>query len=717
VGALGVHHSGGSSPGGREVTYLLVASAALAGILLFLLAAASGQTTFFAEHYPLLLLLNGAMVFGLFLLVGYQLITLWRAVRARAFGSRLTLRFLAIFVVMALVPGALVYTVSVQFLTRSIESWFDVRVDTALEKGLDLARNLLDSRLADLRNKAATMAIELSELPPALQPIALNRMREQAGVAEAMLLGGNGSVIASASRDVTRLVADPPPAAAFRAARAAHGYAAIEGVGERGLLLRAIVPLSSAAISEETRWLQLVDNVPTGLVESAETVQSVYGDYRELSLLRSGLKRIYLVTLTLTLLLTLFSSIALAFVLSRRLSAPLAVLAEGTEAVARGDFSRRAEVTSRDELGVLTRSFNSMTVQLGQARATAEANREQVEAAKAYLENILANLSAGVLTFDERFRLQIANEGAGAILGEDLKDREGSPLAGSPTLDFLAQEIGAAFAGSGEGSWQREIELAARGQVILARGSRLPAPVGGGFVVVFDDITQLIAAQRATAWGEVARRLAHEIKNPLTPIQLSAERLQAKLAGRLPASDAEALERATKTITNQVAALKNMVDEFREYARLPAPTLHALDLNSLVREVYALYELSDVPVRLRLGRDLPLVRGDPAQLRQVIHNLIQNAQDALAGRRDPRIELHTERAGDRVRLSVADNGSGFSESILKRVFEPYVTTKPKGTGLGLAIVKKIIDEHHGTVSIENRPQAGAAVTVALPLAA
>ncbi len=699
------------------MTYLLVASAALAGILLFLLAAASGQTTLFAEHYPLLLLLNGAMVFGLFVLVGYQLITLRRALKARAFGSRLTLRFLAIFVVMALVPGALVYTVSVQFLTRSIESWFDVRVDAALEKGLDLARNMLDARLAELKSKATTMALELSELPPALQAIALNRMHEQAGATEAVLIAGSGSVIASASRNVKRLVAEPPPAAALRVARAARGYAAIEGVGERGLLLRAIVPLSAVAISDETRWLQLVDTVPAGLVDSAETVQTVYADYRELSLLRSGLKRIYLLTLTLTLLLTLFSSIALAFVLSRRLSAPLAVLAEGTEAVARGDFSRRAETTSRDELGVLTRSFNSMTAQLGQARATAEANREQVEAAKAYLENILANLSAGVLTFDERFRLLIANAGAGAILGEDLARREGAPLAGSKTLDALAPVIGAAFAGSGEGSWQREIELAERGQVILARGSRLPAPAGGGFVVVFDDITQLIAAQRATAWGEVARRLAHEIKNPLTPIQLSAERLQAKLAGRLPADDAKALERATNTIINQVAALKNMVDEFREYARLPAPTLRALDLNGLVREVFALYEHSDVPVDLRLGHALPLVRGDPAQIRQVIHNLIQNSQDALAGRRDPRIEIRTERAGDRARLCVADNGGGFAESILKRVFEPYVTTKPKGTGLGLAIVKKIIEEHHGTVSIENRPQSGAAVTVALPLAA
>jgi nitrogen fixation/metabolism regulation signal transduction histidine kinase len=700
------------------MTYLLVVFAALAGILLFLLAAgSSATTTLLARHYPLLLVLNGLLAAGLGVLVGYQLLTLRRALKARVFGSRLTLRFLAIFVVMAVIPGVLVYTVSVQFLTRSIESWFDVRVDTALERGLDLGRSALDNMLVELRRKSRTMALDLSELAPALQPVALNRLREQAGADDAALLAGSGSILASASREVTRLVAEPPPAHALRAARSSREYAAIESIGERGLLIRVIVPLSAAALSDETRWLQLVQQVPAGLAESAETVQSVYSDYKELALLRAGLKRIYLITLTLTLLLTLFLSIALAFILSRRLSEPLAILAEGTEAVARGDFSRRAQVTSSDELGVLTRSFNSMTEQLGQARAVAEATREQVESAKAYLENILANLSAGVLTFDQAFRLQIANAGARVILDEDLARCTGSVLTGTVTLDALAAEIQNGFAGSGEGSWQREIELAASGQVVLVRGSRLPEPAGGGYVVVFDDITQLIAAQRATAWGEVARRLAHEIKNPLTPIQLSAERLQARLAGRLAAEDAESLERATGTIVSQVAALKNMVDEFREYARLPAPTLRALDLNVLVADIYALYEHSQIPVELRLAEDLPAVRADPAQLRQVIHNLLQNAQDALAGRPDPRIEVRTERAGERVRLCVADNGGGFAESIMKRAFEPYVTTKPKGTGLGLAIVKKIIDEHHGTVSIENRPQVGAAVTVALPLAA
>jgi nitrogen fixation/metabolism regulation signal transduction histidine kinase len=702
------------------MTYLLVASAALGGILLFLLAAASANTSIFASHYPLLLILNAVIAAALLALVGYQLVTLRRSLKGRVFGSRLTFRLLVLFAVLAVVPGALVYTVSVQFLTKSIESWFDVRVDTALESGLSLGRSALDNMLGDLRGKARVMALELSDLPPAAQGKALDRMREQAGVDEASIIAPSGAVIASASRESTKLVPDPPPPTALRQARSARDYAAIETVGEKGLRLRVIVPLGGTTIADETRLVQLVHAVPPALAETAETVQSVYRDYRELSLLRTGLKRIYLLTLTLTLLLALFSAIALAFILSRRLSEPLAELAESALAVARGDFSRRPRVTSRDELGVLTRSFNSMIGQLDDARAAAEENRSQLENANVYLQSILANLSAGVLTFDEGFRLQVANAGAARILGEDLGTCAGGPLAGSPALDTLARAIREGFAdAAADAPWQRQLEVGLRGLTLLVRGSRLPG--GVGYVVVFDDVSQLIAAQRATAWGEVARRLAHEIKNPLTPIQLSAERVQAKLADRLAPPEREALARATETIINQVAAMKAMVDDFGEYARMPAPTLGTLDLNALVGEVLALYDHSHAKITVRLEPALPLVRGDPTQLRQVIHNLLQNAEDALAGHPDPRIEVRTERAGDRVRLAIADNGGGFAESIMKRAFEPYVTTKPKGTGLGLAIVKKIVDEHHGTVSLENRAGApgrgGAAVTIALPLAA
>jgi nitrogen fixation/metabolism regulation signal transduction histidine kinase len=346
-----------------------------------------------------------------------------------------------------------------------------------------------------------------------------------------------------------------------------------------------------------------------------------------------------------------------------------------------------------------------MTRQLAEARRGVEANRIALEAAKADLENILANLSTGVLVFDRGLNVTISNHGAEAILGGDI-------------AAFVA-EMRTQFEAHGQKDWQLELGLKGTGKTLHARGAALHNSTGGGYVLVFDDITQLIQAQRATAWAEVARRLAHEIKNPLTPIQLSAERLEMKLAERLSREDAEALRRATGTIVSQVTALKAMVDAFRDYARMPAPAPGRLDLNGLVGEVLALYENSRFPIAKRLADDLPPVWADGAQIRQVIHNLVQNAQDALENTRPmaapPAIEVRTELAGDKVRLAVSDNGAGFPEELMARIFEPYVTTKSRGTGLGLAIVKKIVDEHHGSIAIENRAP-GASVSVLLPLA-
>ena len=704
------------------MTYALIASTALAGIFLFLLAAASANTPLFGEHYPLLLALNALLAAALLGLVIYQLVVLARQRRAKVFGSLLTFRLLVMFAIIAVLPGALVYTVSVQFLAKSIESWFDVRVDKALEGGLSLGRAALEAMLSDLTRKAHSMALDLSDVPAAQHTMALSRLREQIGVEDALLLTAGGKVLGGASREVVKLLPSMPSATALRQARQSRVYSAIEPLGDRGLMLRVIVPVDSLSFAEETRLLQVTQPVPQALAEQGESVQSVYHAYKELSLSRQSLRNIYILTLTLTLLLALFSAIALAFLLSRRLSTPLAVLAEGTQAVARGDFSRRAPITSRDELGILTQSFNSMTEQLDEARSAAEANRAQLETAKAYLESLLANLSAGVLVFDSGLVLRTINRAAENILQRDLVSLIGTPPDRWQKLPKVAATLTEQFAMQTEGAWQHQIELPER--VIVLRGSALPAASGGGYVVVFDDITQLIAAQRATAWGEVARRLAHEIKNPLTPIQLSAERLHAKLAGKLSAEDAQALERATETIVAQVTAMKNMVDDFREYARTPAPVLEPLDINGLVMDVLALYEQSGVQVQLRLQSGLPPVRGDRNQLRQVIHNLLQNSQDALAGSGDPRIDIATsfvpEAAGGRVMLKISDNGCGFPEAIMQGAFEPYVTTKPKGTGLGLAIVKKIIDEHHGSISIVNRPEEkgeqGAAVSISLPLA-
>lgn len=698
---------------------LLIVGSALAGVLMFLLATASANTSLFEQHYPVLLALNAALAGLLAVLVTYQLVALGRKYRRRVFGSRLTLRFLVFFAMMAVAPGLLVYTVSVQFLSKSIESWFDVKVDAALEGGITLAQGAIDQMLAEMNVKGRAMVLELADRPQADQIVLLNRLREQAGVQEAVIVAGNGRVVATASEDVTKLYPEVPSAQILRQARVNRGYTAIDSPPGKPLALRVVVPINALALTDEARYLQLRQTLPESFTRSAEAVETAYRDYRELALSRQGLKRIYIVTLTLALLMGLFFAIALAVILSNRLSEPLANLAQATQAVARGDFSRRAPVTSRDELGVLTESFNSMTRQLDEARHVVETNRIALETAKAHLEYILANLSAGVLVFDRDLRLSIFNHGAAAILGDELRAMSGKALdAWHTSLTVFAEPVREAFEAYGQRTWQQELALKGTGKTLLLRGTVLRGATEGGYVLVFDDITQLIQAQRATAWGEVGRRLAHEIKNPLTPIQLSAERLEMKLAGRLPAQDADTLRRSTQTIVNQVAALKAMVDAFRDYSKLPAPLLAGLDLNVLVSEVLALYENSRVPITRQLSPQLKPVRADPAQIRQVLHNLIQNAQDALEQTEigsKPVIEVRTEMMSDRVKIAVSDNGPGFPEEMMTRIFEPYVTTKPRGTGLGLAVVKKIVDEHHGSIAIENRPNRGACVSVLLPV--
>ena len=685
---------------------LLLVAAVLAAVLLFVLATATANVAFLARHYALLLGVNIAAAAGLAGLVAWQVVALVRKLRARVFGSRLTLRFLLLLALMAVVPGAVVYTVSVQFLVRSIETWFDVKVDAALEGGISLGQSAIDQMLGELQAKARGMSLDLGDRSVGQLPLQLNRLREQAGVQEAVVVAANGRLLASASAELGQFVPDLPSVMALRQARSGRGYSTVDAPAGRSLGLRVVMPITSGSLAEEPRYLQLRQALPEPFSRSASAVEAAYRDYRELALARQDLKNIYIVTLSLVLAVALLVALALAAILASRMAEPLAILAGATQAVARGDFSRQAPVTSRDELGVLTESFNAMTRQLDEARRGMEANRAELETAKAYLENILANLSAGVLVFDRDLHVSISNHGAQTILGTELE-----AFARRSRDEFLAR---------GARSWQAELALETSARTLMARGAPLPAAGGGGYVLVFDDITHLIQAQRALAWAEVARRLAHEIKNPLTPIQLSAERLELKLEGRLAREDADALRRATRTIVSQVAALKALVDDFRDYARLPPPAPVALDLNMLVREVLALYDYAGVPIRTQLAPGLPAVAADSIQIRQVMHNLLQNAQDAFENRRvpanEPFIEVSTALAGEQVRLSISDNGGGFPENMMARIFEPYVTTKPRGTGLGLAIVKKIVDEHHGSVTIDNRPALGACVSVCLPLA-
>jgi PAS domain S-box-containing protein len=596
-----------------------------------------------------------------------------------------------------------------------------VRLDKALDSGLNLGRGMLDSALKELTGKANTMAQALAQRPAEEQAMVLGALREQAGVLEATLYSGRGRVVAHSGPGRGGWLPELPGGAAQKEIRAGRSHGVVESIPDKGLYLRALVPLADSG--EEQRVLQLVQPVPKQLGQDAEAVQSGYREYQELTLSRRGLKRLYGVTLTLTLLLAFLSAAALAFVLSDRLSAPIGALVEGTRAVASGDFSQRAAVVSRDEIGTLTQSFNRMTLQLAEAHAQAERHQAAMSQAKAYFESLLANLSAGVLAFDEEMNLRAANRSAGAILGIDFAAVIGAAPerweAAAPDVGALGREIASAFQHSGGREWEQQVERIVRGatRLLLLRGTRLPAGSEGGAVVVFDDITHLAEAQRAAAWAEVARRLAHEIRNPLTPIQLSAERLKAKLEGKLAPADSEVLARSTETIVNQVAALKNMVDAFSQYARTPEMDVHEIDLNALTREVLTLYESSlGSVVRLELTAGLPPVIGDAAQLRQVIHNLLQNSQDALADTTEPRVTVATGHAGGRIRLTVTDNGCGVPEHVMPRAFEPYVTTKPKGTGLGLAIVKKIVEEHGGTAAIANVAPRGTCVTIQLPAA-
>jgi PAS domain S-box-containing protein len=701
--------------------YVVGLSIVLGFLLLYLLWRASSNTALFAEHYTLLIVLNTVVAVLLSALIAYQVWLVRRRLRARQFGARLTARLIVVFALMAIVPGTIIYGVSVQFLTRSIESWFDVRVDNALEGGLSLGRSALEAQLAELARKAEAMAVTLAEEPASGHITTLNRLREQAGVSEAALFSARGTVIAFSSSDPQALSPTPPGPAILRQVRQQQPYRALEVLGDGSLYLRAVVPVNVLSLAEDIRILQVLQPAPRKLAQDAEAVQEVYRDYQELSFSRRALSRFFTLSLTMTLLLALLSAVAAAFLVSERLSAPLGLLAEGTRAVGKGDFTPVRPVKGRDELGLLIRSFNVMTQQLAEARAALESKQRELERAKEFLESILAHLSSGVLALTEEFGLAAANPAAVQILGLDLERLAGLPVvawgAHEPRLAPLAEALARQFGQSGQTDWQVELELSRETgkQVLLMRGTRLPREAEGGYVVVFDDITRLIQAQRAAAWGEVARRLAHEIKNPLTPIQLSAERLEHKLAPKLEAADAAMLSRATQTIVNQVAALKSMVDDFSEYARAPALEAKPLDLNALVGDVLALYEHSETPVRTRLAPGLS-IEGDAKLLRQVIHNLLANAQDALAGQASPEVRVETAHDGEWAVLRVIDNGPGFAPDILARAFEPYVTSKAKGTGLGLAIVRKIVEEHGGQVELRNLEPTGACVCVRLPLA-
>ncbi len=721
------------------VATVAVLGAAL--VLAFVLSLTGQSEGFYERNFIWLFWLNVAVGGLLVVVIAVALARLALRQRRGKFGTRLLTKLAGIFALVGLLPGLVIYTVSYQFVSRSIEIWFDVKVATALDAGLALGKGTLQSLVDELGTKTRQAAERLGDERITVTPLSLERLREQLDVRDLALIGANGQILISAGGAAAAMAPERPGPEALREARSSRVFSQIDGLDEEsqagkpgpGARVRALALVRDTEISlkpGEERFLLAVQPVPPQLAANALAVQTAYSEYQQRALARNALGRMYIGTLTLALVLSVFGAVLLAALLGNQLVRPLLLLADGVRQVAAGDLSSKPVFASRDELGGLTRSFADMTAQLSDAREEVQRGVTQLEGARTRLQTILDNLTAGVVVFDREGHIDTVNPGATRILRVPLTVYRGQRLDAVPELGEFAQrvwqrfELHATSPEDGERDhWQEAFELhpgERDTKMLLVRGATLP---NDARLMVFDDITEVVSAQRSAAWSEVARRLAHEIKNPLTPIQLSAERLQHKLQPKLEGGDEALLVRSVATIVNQVQAMKQLVNEFRDYARLPAAQLNPLDLNALVAEVLALYGAQHEQGRLqsRLAEGLPLILGDATQLRQVVHNLVQNALDAVAEQADGRVRVSTSAAlGESgelraVRLSIVDNGPGFADKVLHRAFEPYVTTKSKGTGLGLAVVKKIADEHRATVRIANLHDAGADDAAAAPV--
>jgi nitrogen fixation/metabolism regulation signal transduction histidine kinase len=725
---------------GFQLRWLLVISAAvvlgLGLVLLFLLTQATDNRDLYERNYRLLFGLNVVVATLLMGVIAWLSVRLLMRLRQGKFGSRLLLKIAATFALVGFLPGLLIYSVSYQFVSRSIESWFDVKVEGALDAGLNLGRTTLDTLANELGQKTRAISVQINDLPDASVGLTLDRMREQLGADDVILWNTSGQALASAGESRYKINPDRPSPAQMRKVKTQSVVTSIEGLDEAELqgtskaYIRALVLVAPSGLGLliEPRVLQVTKTISPTLVSNALAVEVAYREYQERALGRDGLRSMYIGTLTLSLFLAVFGAVLLAVLLGNQLARPLLMLAEGVRDVAAGDLSPKPALQGRDELGGLTRSFAEMTQQLADARSAVDRSMLQVHTSRANLQTILDNLTAGVIVMTEDGRIKSSNPGATRILRVPLAAWEGRALSDIEGLAEFAENVRREFDGfmgernqHGLDHWQQSFELHATAIspavqlsddtqqhiTLLARGAVLP---NSGRLLVFDDISEIVSAQRAQAWGEVARRLAHEIKNPLTPIQLSAERLEMKLTGKLQEPEQLVLNKSVKTIVDQVDAMKRLVNEFRDYARLPVAELKPLDLNALVQDVMHLYgaENAAVPVYAQLDAACPIILGDAQQLRQVVHNLLQNAQDATEGQVKPMVSIATQwvSTSGRVRLVVRDNGPGFPPKILKRAFEPYVTTKSRGTGLGLAVVKKIADEHSARVDLKNRGLEG-----------
>jgi len=707
---------------------LMLLGAALWLSALLLLAQTAQSSAEFDRLQNWILLVNAAGVVILLLLIGVSLVRLVRDYRMHVAGARLKARMLIMFVVLAVLPLLLVYYYAIQFLNAGIDSWFDVDIDRGLSNALELSRLSLDMRTRDYLERTQSMAGDMAMMSNRELLANLSALRRDYGADDVTVFGQASRIIGTSSAEAMIAVPALPSDEIVMQLRQRRPFINLEPALAGTFQVRVVVPVPDLRPGAESRVVQAFFPLADRLASLAETVEESYTRYNELAFLRTPLKYTFTLTLTLMLLLSLLGAVYGAFFFSRRLVAPIQQLVAGTRAVAKGDFDTRLPVPARDEIGFLVNAFNDMTRRLAQARREAQFSEQRLESERTSLAIILARLSTGVLALEPDLTIRIANQAAGGILAVDVDQLAGKPLAEAadegPLLQQFANLVGQRLL-AGEHEWREQLVLQAESgrRVLMCACTALPGDSadGAGHVVVFDDITALVQAQRDAAWGEVARRLAHEIKNPLTPIQLSAERLRRKYLTAMPPEEAQVLDRATHTIVQQVEAMKQMVNAFSEYARAPDMKFRALNLNQLVSEVVDLYRVQEgvTAITLQLDAGLPPVQADAGRFRQILHNLIRNAIEALEGQADAHIRIATESCSidnhPMVAMVVEDNGPGFQIDATQEIFEPYVTSKPKGTGLGLAIVKKLVEEHGGRIEARNREQGGACVSILIPL--
>ena len=706
---------------------------------LYLMSIATHNSLLFGQLYSLLLSIN---LIATILLVGLIAKSVWQLIqqyREGKTGSRLTVRLVVMFVILSVTPVSVVYYFSLDFIQRGIDSWFDVRVENALNDALELSKTSLGVRTRELLRQTQQMSPRLNAISNELATLTLNELRAESGANELTLFTNDGRIIASSISETTRLLPQHLEDNTLQRLRQGQDDFGLVPFPEIGLHIRIAINMENPDPVLDGRILQLLYPITPRINQLAENVQEAFSTVRSLTILRLPLKYSFILTLSLVLLLSILTSIWAAFFAARRMVAPISDLVEGTRAVAAGNYEKRLPLPGKDELGFLVRSFNEMTQKISLAQENARVSQQQAEAQHSYLETVLGNLSSGVITLNARNILQTANHAADQILSTSLTPFVGHSLDNAiEENQHLQHFIDAIYPhiDAKEGKWQEEITLFIGGgrKILICRGTLLPLSATNedpaeGNIIVFDDVTALVKAQRNAAWGEVARRLAHEIKNPLTPIQLSAERIRHKYLDKMDPKEADILDRSTHTIVQQVETLKEMVKAFSDYARMPSLNLDTIDLNKIITEVLDLYisPNNDTIFSVTLDPGNPTIEADIGRLRQLLHNLIKNALEAnqenhtesQRQKRDEKIYISTrcaeEQACRYVEVKITDTGPGIADEMFDQLFEPYITSKPKGSGLGLAIVKKIVEEHGGMIFAENAKNGGASIIITFPV--